>query len=198
MVSPTAAVFRNTASALFLLTLPAHAETLLVKTYAISGNTGPALYASIGEKGPLLAGGRRVMAYTNWDLKWSRSYVQMGNACTLAAAVPHLIITINLPKPEKPLNGTVAAHWKTFISGIEAHEQVHTAAIRTMVETITRETVGLTQDNDPQCKTIRKSVLAKVQAANEAYKAASRIFDKVEMSAGGNVNGLVLGLVNGG
>jgi predicted secreted Zn-dependent protease len=181
-----------------LLTLPVHAETTLIKTYAISGSTGPALYASIGEKGPLLAGGRRVMAYTNWDLKWTRSYVPNGNACTLATAVPHLIITINLPKPAKPLTGAIEAHWKAFITGIEAHEQVHAAAIRAMVETITRETVGLTQDNDPQCKTIRKSVLAKVQAANEAYKATSRAFDSVEMATGGNVNTLVLALVNGG
>lgn len=185
-------------SLLTLLTLPAHAETLLTKTYAISGSTGPALYVSIGEKGPLLAGGRRVMAYTNWDLKWTRSYVRNGAACTLTTAVPHLIITMNLPKSAKPLTGAVAAHWKTFISGIEAHEQVHAAAIRTMVETITRETVGLTQDNDPQCKTIRKVVLAKVQAANEAYKASSRAFDSVEMATDGNVNALVLALVNGG
>ncbi len=186
------------ALALTLLTLPAHAETTLIKTYAISGNTGPALYTSIGGKGPLLGGGRRVMAYTNWDLKWTRSYVPNGNACKLAAATPHLIITINLPKPAAPLTGTVAAHWKTFITGIEAHEQVHAADIRTMVETITRETVGLTEDNDPQCKIIRKSVLAKVQAAIEAYKATSRAFDKVEMATGGNVNALVLALVNGG
>lgn len=186
------------ALALLLLTLPAHAESTLTKTYAISGSTGPELYASIGEKGPLLAGGRRVMAYTNWDLKWTRSYVPSGNACTLAAATPHLIITINLPKPAAPLSGAVAAHWKTFIAGIEAHEQVHAAAIRTMVETIIRETVGLTEDNDPQCKTIRKFVLAKVQAANEAYKADSRKFDSVEMATDGNVNALVLALVNGG
>lgn len=187
----------KTLVALFLFALPAHAETI-IKTYAISGNTGPALYASIGDKGPLLGGGRRAMAYTNWDLKWTRNYVPDGNTCTLAAATPHLTITINLPKPATPLTGADAMHWRTFITGIEAHEQVHAAAIRTMVETITRETVGLTQDNDPQCKSIRKTVLAKAQAANEVYKATSRAFDKVEMGAGGNVNGLVLGLVNGG
>ncbi len=183
--------------ALLLLALPAHAGTI-IKTYPISGATGPALYASIGDKGPLLGGGRRAMAFTNWDLKWKRNYVPIGNTCTLASAAPHLTITINLPKPATTLTGADAAHWKTFITGIEAHEQVHAAAIRTMVETITRETVGLTQDNDPQCKSIRKSVLAKAQSANETYKATSRAFDKVEMGAGGNVNGLVLGLVNGG
>ena len=188
--------------ALLLLTLPAHADTIRIKTYAISGITGPALYASIGDKGPMLGGGRRVIAFTNWDLKWTRSYVPEkaagGGRCTLATAAPHLIITITLPKPSAPLTGALAAHWQTFITGIEAHERTHAADIQTMVETITRETVGLTEANDPQCKSIRKTVLAKVQAANEAYKAASRAFDKVEMGAGGNVNGLVLGLVNGG
>ena len=45
------------------------AETIeKVETYAISGTTGPALYAAIGEKGPLIGKNIRTIAHTNFTL----------------------------------------------------------------------------------------------------------------------------------
>lgn len=167
-----------------------------VKSYAISGTTGPELYASIGEKGPLI-GKTRTIALTNWDLKWSRTYEPQGSSCRLVSAKPFLTITYSLPKPASTLGSATGHHWKTFIDGIAAHEKVHGGDIRAMVDDIIAATVGLTIENDPACKLIRSEVLTLVKAANEAYKIKSRTFDQAEMSDGGNVHRLILGLVNG-
>jgi predicted secreted Zn-dependent protease len=186
--------------AIFSIALPAHAADWQpverVKLYAISGATGAELYAAIGERGPLI-GAVRAIAHTNWDLKWSRQYMPDGSACTLVSAKPFLTITTTLPKPAAALAGPAGRLWKVFSDGIAAHEKVHAAGIGAMVDEIITSTVGLRQENDPGCQAIRTEVLKRVTAANEAYKAKSRAFDQAEMSNGGNVQRLILGLVNG-
>ncbi|MDA4637125.1 DUF922 domain-containing protein, partial [Escherichia coli] len=57
-----------------------------VETYAIAGKSGAALYASIGERGPIIAGATRTIAHTNFKLTWQRKYERQGNACTLVSA----------------------------------------------------------------------------------------------------------------
>lgn len=183
-----------------LLAAPAHAAEWQpkeqVKTYAISGTTPIELYESIGENGPVIGGGRRTIAVTNWDLKWRRNYQPEGSACVLKSALPFLTITYSLPKPSAKLTGAAAANWKRFSDGITAHEKVHGKDIIAMTEQIIADTVGLRIENDPDCKLIRAEVLKRVQAAADDYKAKARAFDSIEMSDGGNVHQLILGLVN--
>ncbi len=190
----------STAFVLLLTTLSAHAQSWQpgeqVKSYAVSGTTGPELYASIGERGPLI-GKTRTIALTNWELKWRRDYQPDGSACVLRSAIPFLTISYSLPKPAAKLTGPAAANWKTFSDGIAAHEKIHGRDIIAMVNEIIATTVGLRVDNDPDCKAIRVQVLQRVKDANEIYKAKSRAFDGIEMADGGNVHGLILALVNG-
>lgn len=170
----------------------------VVKTYAISGTTGIELYASIGERGPKVgANAVRTVAHTVFDLKWSRKYERQGNACKLVSAKPFFTITYTLPKPASKLPPAVQKRWDAFIEGIAAHEKVHGAQMKEMVERILATTVGLTVENDPDCKKIRKEILAPLTAASQEQRQRSRDFDKSEMSAGGNVQKLVLALVNG-
>jgi predicted secreted Zn-dependent protease len=168
-----------------------------VKTYAISGTTPIELYESIGANGPVIGGGRRTIAVTNWDLKWRRNYQPDGSACVLKSALPFLTITYSLPKPSAKVTGPAAAGWKKFSDGITAHEKVHGQDIIAMTEQIIADTVGLRIENDANCKLIRAEVLKRVQAAADDYKAKARAFDSIEMSDGGNVQRLILGLVNG-
>jgi predicted secreted Zn-dependent protease len=168
-----------------------------IKTYAISGTTPIELYESVGANGPVIGGNRRTIAVTNWDLKWRRDYQPEGSACVLKSALPFLTITYTLPKPSAKLTGAAAAGWKQFIDGITAHEKVHGRDIIAMTEQIIAETVGLRVENDAACKQIRAEVLKRVQAAADDYKAKARAFDGIEMSDGGNVQQLILGLVNG-
>jgi predicted secreted Zn-dependent protease len=168
----------------------------LVKRYAISGAAAPELYAAIGISGPLI-GNVRTIALTEWDLKWRRDYQADGSACVLKSAKPFLTITTTLPKPAANLRDPAARLWKVFIDGIAAHEKVHAADISAMTDGIIAATAGLTVQNDPQCKLIRAEVLKIVKAANEDYKVRSRAFDRAEMARGGNVQLLILGLVNG-
>lgn len=188
------------ALALSAVSLPAQSAgwqpVARVKDYSISGAAGPELYFSIGQNGPRI-GETRAIAQTSWDLKWRRKYQPDGTACVLKSAKPFLTVTTTLPKPAAMLGDPAARLWKTFIDGIAAHEDVHAADISAMVDGIIAATVGLTVQNDPHCKLIRAQVLKLVTEANEAYKAKSRAFDRAEMAKGGNVQQLILGLVNG-
>lgn len=68
-----------------------------IKTYAISGDTGGALYQSIGERGP--TAGVQAIAHTTFKLTWRRDYrPQPDGACVLATAKPNLTIIYTWPK----------------------------------------------------------------------------------------------------
>ncbi|MBX3568789.1 MAG: DUF922 domain-containing protein [Rhizobiaceae bacterium] len=168
-----------------------------VETYAISGATGRELYDSIGERGPKL-GPTRAIAHTNFKLTWQRRYVPKGGACTLVAARPKLVITYLVPKPAGPLPAAARARWETFIAGIEAHERVHGDMIKDLVHEIERVSVGLTAENDPGCTKVRADLQQRLAALSQAQRQRSRDFDRDEMSDGGNVHRLILGLIGGG
>ncbi|QPC88665.1 DUF922 domain-containing protein [Mesorhizobium sp. NBSH29] len=165
------------------------------KPYAISGSDGLSLYQSIGENGPQLAIGTRTVAHTTFVLKWSRNYQPQGNACTLVAAKPFLTITYTLPKPSAKLTGETAQRWSTFIEGIRAHEKVHGEHIKELVRTIEATTVGVTVENDRDCKKIRQQLQVPLKAASDRQRQQGRDFDAVEMADGGNIHQLIIGLV---
>ncbi len=167
-----------------------------VETYAISGTTGRELYESIGEKGPKV-GDTRVIAYTTFDLKWSRDYRPSAGGCTLARAKPHLIIITKLPKPAGKLPAATAAAWKTFIDGIRTHEAVHGVHMIEMTRAIEAYSVGLRVENDPSCKKIRAVLTERLAELSKEQRRRSNEFDKLEMSQGGNVHQLVFALING-
>jgi len=185
---------------LLLAALPARAEiraTVVEKTYAISGTTGMALYQSIGVNGPLLRGAASAIAKTDFDLKWGRDYKRDGNDCVLAVVRPFLTITYTLPKPADTLPPDVAARWRAFIEGIRAHEAVHGQYVTEMAQQIYDTTLGFRQKDDPNCKKIRNAIQTPLKAAFTRYKARNRAFEQAEMAAGGNVQKLILQLVNG-
>jgi len=168
-----------------------------VQTYAVSGTTGIGLYESIGARGPQVGIGRAI-AYTDFDLKWSRDYrPQPDGSCRLVTARPHLIITYRLPKPSAALPAPTRALWATFIAGVEAHERVHGAMIVDMVKAIEAVSVGLTVADDPACRKIRAELTGKLGLLSQEQRAKSRDFDRRELSNGGNVHQLILALVNG-
>ena len=167
-----------------------------VETYAISGATGIDLYRSIGEKGPKIGVGRAI-AYTDFDLKWSRDYrPQPDGSCTLVTARPHDIITSRLPNPTGARPAATKARWDAFIAGITAHEKVHGEMIVDLVKAIEAVSVGLTAPADPGCQKVRADLQSKLGPLSQAQRARSRAFDQEEMSNGGNVHQLILALVN--
>ena len=163
--------------------------------YTVAGKTGPDLYASIGERGPK-AGIGRAIAFTNFKLTWSRDYRPEAGGCTLKTARPRLTIIYRLPKPSGKLAAPLDRLWARFIAGIEKHERVHGEIILEATRRIEAATVGLRVEGDAGCKAIRAEVQKHVAAAAADMRAASRDFDKREMSDGGNVHRLVLQLVN--
>lgn len=168
-----------------------------VSTYSITGQTGEELYVSIGERGPQ-AGGSRAIAHTTFDLKWSRKYENRGNACVLATAKPWLTITYTVPKPSGHLPDAVRKRWDIFAAGVFAHEKVHGDTIKAMVKEIEGFSVGFTAENDPKCSIIRKELTKRLKAASDAQRQQGRDFDREEFRDGGNMQRLILALVNGG
>ncbi|WP_349252063.1 DUF922 domain-containing protein [Ciceribacter sp. L1K23] len=167
-----------------------------VETYPVRGSTGAELYASIGENGPKL-GIARTIAHTSFRLTWKRDYQTRGTDCVLASAVPTLVITTVLPKPAVPLSGPLQQSWQTFIDGVTAHERVHGDHIKAMVKEIEKATIGLAEPNDPQCRKIREKMQPVLGEISRAERQKQREFDQVEFANGGNVQRLILALVNG-
>jgi predicted secreted Zn-dependent protease len=169
-----------------------------VEPYTIAGTTPPELYASIREHGPEIGKGRRTIAHTNFRLTWPvRDYQRRGNACVIAAATPRLIITYTLPKPLQKLPDATRARWEPFIAGLAAHEKVHGEYIIDMVRQIVAYSVGLTVEDDPGCKKIRTVLTARLSELSQEQRRKGRDFDLVEMANGGNIQQLVLRLLNG-
>ena len=183
------------------LTQPAHAQTNWrpseqIKTYAITGNTGFALYESIGERGP--QAGVQAVAHTTFKLTWRRDYrPQPDGACVLATARPNLTIIYTWPKAPAKLAPDVAASWHRFISGVEKHERVHGAHILDMVKKIEAFSVGLRAEDDPKCQKVREVLQARLGELSNEQRQRGRDFDRQELSNGGAVHQLILALVNG-
>lgn len=163
--------------------------------YKIRGNSPMALYQSIGERGPLLGGGRTI-AHTTFKLTWQRDYQQQGAACVLASAKPKLIITYTLPKPAGALTADVQAKWDRFFSGIVKHEKLHGVFMRDLTQQIQDISVGLRDENDPGCKKVRAALQAQLKPISDAHGARHSEYDRVEMSPGGAVHQLILSFVN--
>ena len=167
-----------------------------IKSYPVSGQTGAELYESIGRNGPEISLGMRTIAHTSFKLTWRRKYEPQGGNCVLVSAMPKLIITYVLPKPKGKLPAALQPHWQHFYEGVRAHEKVHGDYIRDLVHAIEAETVGLTVPDDPGCTKIKAEMTKRLGALSQAQRQRSRDFDRVEMSEGGNIQQLVLGLVN--
>ena len=168
------------------------------KPYLVQGTTGPELYASIGERGPEVGGLTRTIAHTTFKLTWTRDYQPRGGGCVLASAKPKLIITYTLPKPASRLSGAVRGNWDAFIAGVRDHEKVHGEMVKDMVREIERISIGLTVENDPNCKKIRRELTRRLAEISQQQRSRSRDFDRVELGNGGNIHQLILRLVNGG
>ncbi|MGO7593776.1 DUF922 domain-containing Zn-dependent protease [Rhizobium leguminosarum] len=167
-----------------------------VRPYSISGKTGAELYESIGAQGPE-AGVGRAIAHTTFKLTWTRKYEPQGNACVIVTNRPKLIITYTLPKPAAELPAAVKSSWQAFISGVQAHERVHGETIKEMVKEIEAMSIGLTVADDPDCKKIRIELTRRLGEISQRQRQRGRDFDKIEMGDGGNIQQLILKLVNG-
>lgn len=169
-----------------------------IETYAISGQTGLELHASMAERGPIIGKGKvRAMAYTDFKLTWVRDYQPQGNACVLRSARPKLVITHIFPKPAEPLPAAVQKSWEVFAAGLVAHEKVHGDLYEDMTRKIEAATIGLTVPDDPGCSKIRTEVIKRLAELSQARQKAIREFDRVEFAPRGNLQQLVVNLLMG-
>ena len=167
-----------------------------IERYAISGQTELDLYKSIGEKGPMVRGGKvRAIAYTDFKLTWTRRYENDANGgCRIAENTPNVTIIYRFPKPAGKLSPSVKANWNTFEAGIETHERQHGQFIMQMVRRMVAETSNLSAANDPSCRQVRAELTRRLGAAFKEKSGKDAAFDKAEMGDGGTVRRLVMTL----
>jgi predicted secreted Zn-dependent protease len=163
--------------------------------YRVSGTTGPELYASIGDNGPVVGGGRAI-AHTTFKLTWRRDYRPRDGGCVLAGARPTLVITYTLPRATARLAEPMRSRWQTFVDGVRRHEKVHGDMIKSMVRDIEKASIGLFVADDPDCRKIRVELTRRLAEISAEQRRQSREFDRVELGDGGAVQKLVLALVN--
>ena len=170
-----------------------------IERYAISGQTELDLYKSIGDKGPMVHGGKvRAIAYTDFKLTWTRRYENdASGGCRIAENRPNVTIIYRFPKPARKLSPSVKANWNTFETGIETHERQHGQFIMEMVRRMVVETSGLSAANDPSCKKVRAELTRRLGAAFKEKSGKDAAFDKAEMGDGGTVQRLVMRFVYG-
>ncbi len=167
-----------------------------VKTYTVNGSTGIELYSQIGEKGPLVGGQMRTIAHTDFKLLWSRNYrPQPDGSCKLVSARPSLTLIYTLPRAGK-MPGRLKAKWDTFAEGVRRHERVHGDMIVEMVKEIEAVSIGLSAADDPKCQKIRQDLTLRLGEISRRNRERHRDYDKLEMNNGGNVQQLILKLVN--
>lgn len=170
-----------------------------IERYAISGQSELDLYKSIGEKGPMVRGGKvRAIAYTDFKLTWTRRYEKQNGGCRIAENTPNVTIIYRFPKPAGKLAPAVKARWDTFEAGIETHERQHGRFIMEMVTRMVAETSGLSAANDPSCKKVRAELTRRLGAAFKEKSGKDAAFDKAEMGDDGTVRRLVMTFVYGG
>lgn len=183
--------------ALFPATAAAWTPVEKVEHYRVSGASGIDLYRSIGQNGPNVGVGR-VIAYTDFNLLWSRDYrPQPDGSCTLVTARPSLTITYRLPRASGDMPAETRRRWDVFVAGVVAHEKVHGEFIVDLVKAIEAVSVGLSAPDDPGCQKVRAELQSRLGPLSQEQRRRSREFDRVEMSEGGNVHQLILALVNG-
>ncbi|MAY62321.1 MAG: peptidase [Rhizobiales bacterium] len=169
-----------------------------IATYTVRGGSGAELYEEIGAKGPVIGDGRRTVAHTTFKLTWRRDYQpRVDGSCVLAGAVPRLVITYTLPEAAGSLSPQLAASWKTFRDGLLAHEKVHGRHITEMVEMIQAMSIGLRAEADPGCQKVRAKLQGHLKELSDEQRARGREFDRKEMGQGGNIQQLILALIQG-
>jgi predicted secreted Zn-dependent protease len=117
--------------------------------------------------------------------------------CVLVSAKPKLIVFYTLPKPSAPLVGPLKNSWDAFLDGVRKHEKVHGETIVDMVRKIEAMSVGLSAQDDPDCRQIRVDLTKRLGELSARQRQLGRDFDRTEMSEGGNIQALILKLVNG-
>jgi predicted secreted Zn-dependent protease len=153
-----------------------------VKAYPISGSTGFELFQSIGENGP--NGGAHV-AHTDPKLVWKRLFDERGGSCYLVHACPQVSFVQIYPKPSGRLSGSTRAVWDKFIAAVRKHEDTHVRMFRQMVVETEASLAGMFEPDDRTCAKIKASVQAKLEEAQQAYRARSRAFDRAELGPQG-------------
>lgn len=167
------------------------------QNYAISGQTGAELYASMVKRGPRHGLLSRAIAQTSYKVEWKAEVVAKNGVCRVVQAKPVLMLTYTYPQPTQGLSPQLKRRWAAFMSGVKRHEQKHGAIAREMVRAAEASVRGLKVSADPTCRQVRSEVKRRADKVYAEYEARQLNFDAREHRDRGNIDRLILSLVKG-
>ncbi len=161
------------------------------ETYAVTGDTGEALLRAMDRNGPrhgLLA---RAMAQTRYKVDWKFEWLTSAGGCRLKAAHGALSITYRYPALAKRVSPALDRRWKTFMSGVRKHEEMHGRIAGQMMAATHKSISGTTTANDRRCVKAQRKVERAIDRVYGDYEARQARFDEKEHRNGGAVDSLL-------
>ncbi len=169
--------------------------TVKEQTYTIGGRTGADLLEAMDSKGPRHGFLARAIAQTKYLVTWDLAWTESRKACRVSRADARIAITYTYPKAGNDLSTEMRRRWARFLEGVRKHEEMHGRLATQMVKAAERSVEGLSIKNDPGCRKARKEVKRRVAEIYADYEDRQARFDTREHGDGGNVEGLIRGLV---
>jgi predicted secreted Zn-dependent protease len=163
--------------------------------YKINGKTGVALLEAMDRAGPKHGFLTRAIAQTRYSVTWQIEWTQAGDTCKVRAADADLDIKYMYPQVAGGVTAGLEKRWSRFFAGVRKHEEVHGRIAREMVAAAEKLVLGFATKNDRTCSKSKREVKRRVEEIYARYEAKQIAFDKKEHRDGGNVQGLVAGLI---
>lgn len=163
--------------------------------YKISGKNGAALLEAMDRAGPKHGFLTRAIAQTRYSVTWKIEWAQSGDTCKVRGADAELDIKYMYPRVAGGVPSALETRWTRFFSGVRKHEEVHGRIAREMVAAAEKVVLRFAMKNDRTCTKSKREVKRRVEEIYARYEAKQVQFDKVEHRDGGNVQGLVAGLI---
>lgn len=164
---------RPTLLLLCLLTFacPAWAEVIITESieyYKVDGVRKKEIIHNLKTKSPIIIQGKSYQGHTRAKTKYSFSWEQQGDTCTLKKVTVNLHIIYKLPELRKKPGKHTQAWWDKHMEKLIEHEMVHGKIARQGAQELDRELQSFKQ---LKCATAKQQIKT----------LANHIFDQIKM-----------------
>lgn len=181
-----------------LTATPSPAKPLVtVKTihYDVSGKDGATLLRSMDRKGPRHGFFGHAIAQTRYTIDWESTWKRAAGKCRVADARVKLDITYIFPRMPGDARGVLRTRWKSFLAGVERHEQTHGRIAREMAADIERSLKAMPPTRAASCALLDGKLKKRFRDVYERHEARQVAFDNAEHEDGGKVEAMIHALV---
>jgi predicted secreted Zn-dependent protease len=150
-------------------------ETL--EHYDIAGSKAGQLKRAMKRLGPR-QGGRRYLAYTQWELTWAYTFEEVDAGCRFATFDVRAAITMTLPRWTTAAGASpgLRERWERFLVALEAHERGHARIGAEAARSIDAAVADL--GTSATCHQLEREAEATAREKVERYRDRERRYDE--------------------